>query len=52
MEGKNCGGILCSRMMDSIPEWNIGMTMGQVDGSRISLLTPILKNRIGRSGAW
>lgn len=26
VEGRNCGGILCSRMTVSIPEWNMGMT--------------------------
>ena len=38
-------------MTVSIPEWNIGIMMGGFSGSRMSLLIPILKNRMGRSGS-
>src|SRR5271156_2747588 len=52
VEGKNCGGFRCSTMTVSIPEWNMGMTMGGFVGSRMSFEMPILKKRMGREGAW
>src|SRR5271154_485779 len=52
VEGKNCGGLRCSTMMFSIPEWNMGMTIGGLVGSRMSFEMPILKNRMGTEGAW
>jgi hypothetical protein len=38
-------------MTFSMPEWNMGMTIGGFVGSRMSFEMPILKNRMGTEGA-